>query len=170
MPTGSTEEIRTERLVLAPLRVDDAAEMVGVLSGEALYEFTGGEAPSLAELTARYQAQVAGPEGGAEIWHNWIVRSMASGVALGFVQATVVDDVADVAWVVGLKWQGRGFAKEAAAGMRDWLEALGIRRFEAHIHPGHTASQRVARAIGLRPTGKVDEDGEEIWGTDPGLS
>ena len=32
----------------------------------------------------------------------------------------------------------------------------------AHIHPAHLASQRVARAAGLSPTGEV-HDGEVRW-------
>jgi hypothetical protein len=34
---------------------------------------------------------------------------------------------------------------------------------EAHIHPGHRASQRVARAARLAPTGDVRGDGEMRW-------
>jgi RimJ/RimL family protein N-acetyltransferase len=170
MSTAATTEIQTERLVLAPLQVQDAIEMVGVLSDEALYGFTGGKPPSLAELEARYTAQVSGPKEGEEIWHNWIVRYPITGAAMGFLQATVVGDAADVAWVVGTAWQGQGFAKEGAAAIRRWLTASGIGRFEAHIHPDHIASQRVAIAIGLHATGKTDDEGEAIWSSDPQLS
>ena len=36
----------------------------------------------------------------------------------------------------------------------------------AHIHPGHHASQRVARAAGLMPTAAID-DGETRWTSPP---
>jgi hypothetical protein len=42
--------IRTERLVLCPLRVSDADEMATVLADDSLYEFTGGEPPSVSQL------------------------------------------------------------------------------------------------------------------------
>jgi hypothetical protein len=69
------DRIRSARLCLVPLAVADAGEMVRVLSGEALYAFTGGAPPTLAELRARYARQAAGrsPDGSQE-WRNWIVR------------------------------------------------------------------------------------------------
>jgi hypothetical protein len=39
----------------------------------------------------------------------------------------------------------------------------------AHIHPGHLASQGVARAAGLSPTGDV-YDGEVRWVSSPGAA
>ena len=61
--------LNTERLALEPLTIDHAAEMVAVLADPALYEFTGGEPPGEAELTARYARQTSNPA-----WLNWIVR------------------------------------------------------------------------------------------------
>ena len=97
------------------------------------------------------------------MWHNWILRLVESGTAVGFVQATVVDDAADVAWVVGLDWQGQGYATEAAKAMCEWLASNGVKRFTAHIHPEHLVSGSVATAIGLAATDEVDDDGEVVW-------
>jgi RimJ/RimL family protein N-acetyltransferase len=41
---GPEETIATERLVLTPLRPEDAGELVGVLGDPALHRFTGGAA------------------------------------------------------------------------------------------------------------------------------
>lgn len=159
----SATELRTDRLVLTPLEVEDAAEMVTVLADPALYEFTGGSPPSLDKLEHRYRAQVIGPPRSEEVWHNWILRLLGPKTAIGFVQATVVGGSAELAWVVGLAWQGRGYAIEGAMAMRDWLAAMGTTRFTAHIHPDHHASGKVAIAIGLHRTTEVDKDGEVIW-------
>lgn len=163
----SAGEIRTERLLLTPLEVGDAAEMVTVLDDPALYEFTGGEPPSLEELSTRYRSQVAGSGREDEVWYNWIVRLGESGTAVGFVQTTIEGGDADMAWVIGVACQGRGYAAEAAAAMRSWIAAEGLVSFRAHIHPAHVASQKVATAIGLEPTGELDDEGEEIWGAGP---
>jgi RimJ/RimL family protein N-acetyltransferase len=137
--------------------------MVEVLSNRDLYLFTGGDPPDLAGLEAQYEAQVTGPSLGEEVWHNWILRPNDTGEAVGFVQATVIGDSADVAWVVGVDWQGRGFASEAAAAMCNWLATQGVEKFTAHVHPGHAASQRVAASLGMQATDKIDSDGEVVW-------
>lgn len=108
------------RLRLEPLRVEDADEMVVVLADRSLYAFTGGEPPDVVTLRQRYGAQVGGASPtGDERWLNWIVRRRDEGDTIGYVQATLtapggtaplgdVGDAADVAWVVGVPWQGHG--------------------------------------------------------------
>jgi RimJ/RimL family protein N-acetyltransferase len=161
----TTDRLSTARLRLDPLTVADAAEMVGVLSGTALYVFTGGAPPGLDELRARYQRQAAGrsPDGREE-WHNWILRREPGGEAVGYVQATITDDGqrAEIAWVTGLDWQGQGYATETAQALVTWLDSRGAGVIQAHIHPGHAASAAVARRAGLRPSG-VTHDGEQLW-------
>ena len=137
--------------------------MFAVLSDQVLYTFTGGGPPSLANLASQYANQIAGPSSGDEVWHNWIIRPVATGRAVGFVQATVSGGAADVAWVVGVDWQGEGFASEAAAAMCQWLTSQGVVRINARIHPQHIASERVAASVGLRPTAEIDPDGEVVW-------
>jgi RimJ/RimL family protein N-acetyltransferase len=163
------ESLVTERLELVPLRVDDAEEMVAVLVDPALYRFIGGEPPTLDTLVARYGAQLAGgPSDGREAWHNWIVRERSSGAATGFVQATIVEPIddaarsAEIAWVIGTPWQGRGYATEAARALVAWLESGGVSSIVAHVHPDHGASALVAERAGLEPT-DVMVDGERAW-------
>jgi RimJ/RimL family protein N-acetyltransferase len=159
--------LTTRRLRLDPLTVGAAGEMVAVLADPALYAFTGGAPPSLADLRRRYAAQATGaaPDG-SQGWLNWIVRDGTSGRALGYVQATVEqageDRSADLAWVIEPGSAGRGYATEAATAMLGRLREQGVGTFTAHIHPGHSASMRVAERLGLAPTDDV-VDGERVW-------
>ena len=156
----TTEPISTDRLELTPLSVDDADAMAVVLAAPELYAFTGGTPPTADHLRQTYGRQVEGPADPAEQWHNWIVR--ADGEPVGYVQATVIHDVADIAWMVGIHAQGNGYASEAARAMTQWLIDHGARTVTAHIHPDHHASNGVARRLGLQPTGDF-EDGERRW-------
>jgi RimJ/RimL family protein N-acetyltransferase len=159
------EPIVTARLRLDPLRVADAEEMQGVLADPALHVFTGGGPPTVEELRERYRHQARGSSSdGEEAWLNWVAREADDGSAVGFVQATVTGEgtAADLAWVIGVPWQGLGYATEAALGMADWLRRHGVGSLSARVHPDNVASERVAAALGLEATGEI-EDGERVW-------
>ncbi|TFB67185.1 N-acetyltransferase [Cryobacterium sp. Hz7] len=161
------ELVCSERLLLEPLAVDHAASMVDVLADPSLYEYTGGEAPSLDLLHSRYAAQSVGQaDDGSQWWLNWIVTYRDTGEPAGFVQATVECDgsmlVAEIAWVISPRRQGQGIASEATQMMIGWLRAHEVNRFTAHIHPEHQASIGVARNQALRPTSTA-KDGETRW-------
>ncbi|MBP2336336.1 RimJ/RimL family protein N-acetyltransferase [Saccharothrix coeruleofusca] len=163
-PEGPPER---PEVLLEPLRVSHAEEMVPVLADARLHAFTGGAPPTAQELRRRYAAQVAGPVGQAgRWWLNWVVRRGDDGRAAGFVQATVAEADeglrAEVAWVVGVEHQGRGVARAASRLMVDWLRGRGVARVLAHVRHGHVASEAVARSVGLAPTGVV-VDGERRW-------
>lgn len=163
--------------------------MVDLLADRRLYAFYDDESsPTVEELRRRYARQAAGlsPDG-REVWHSWIVRERTSGRAVGVVQATVgatagtstasVDTAAtpydgaasaELAWVIGVPWQGRGYATEAATAVLDAVRgpasATGddATLVHAHIAPGNAASEAVARRLGLAPTSVV-HDGEIRW-------
>ena len=159
--------IETSRLTLEPLRVEHAEEMVSVLDDEGLYQFIGGRPTTLQELRETYGRQAVGQSpDGARGWLNWIVRDRATGSVVGTVQATLHyaggSMSAQVAWIIGARHQGRGYAKEAAAGMFSWLRGQYVRDFTAHIRSDHAASIAVARHLGLRVTDRL-MDGELVW-------
>ncbi|WP_328318127.1 GNAT family N-acetyltransferase [Streptomyces sp. NBC_00388] len=165
--TNDPEAFATGRLDLVPLRAAHAQEMARVLSDPALHTFIGGSPATADELRARYARQCAGSPDPAVTWWNWVIRLRTEGVAAGTVQATLSGPVAEIAWVVGTEWQGRGIASEAAVGLVALVgEVPGVRTVIAHIHPDHVASAGVARAAGLRPTGEW-QDGEERWRVSP---
>ena len=156
----------TERLLLAPLVPGDADEMAGVLADPALHRFTGGRPATLQELRTRYAALAAGSGRPEEVWRNWIVRRRADARPVGTVQATITRDnggwTATIAWVIGVPWQGQGYAAEAARALVGWLARRDAREVVAHIHPDHAASARVATRAGLLPT-PDQVDGEQVW-------
>ncbi|WP_306329968.1 GNAT family N-acetyltransferase [Streptomyces venezuelae] len=156
--------VRTDRLDLVPLAVAHADEMAVVLADPALHEFIGGAPLTASALRARYGRLVAGSPDPGVRWRNWVVRLRAEERLTGTVQATVTDGgrVAEVAWVIGTEWQGRGIATEAARGLAALLVSEGVRLLVAHVRPDHAASAAVARAAGLSPTDRVEDD-EVRW-------
>ena len=159
------QRILTARTLLAPITVEDADEMAEVLAGRELYAFIGGQPPTVEQLRARYaKLGVGHSEDGQQDWYNWVVRIQADGCAVGTVQATVMCEGtrAEVAWIIGLPWQGQGYASEAARAVVYWLTEGGIGYITAHVHPEHAASAEVARRAGLSATDAI-YDGERRW-------
>ncbi|MGQ4426572.1 GNAT family N-acetyltransferase [Streptomyces violaceoruber] len=160
------QAISTRRLDLLPLRVEHAEEMAVVLSDPALHTFIGGTPDTPQALRSRYQRMTAGSPDPAVSWLNWVIRVRDESCLTGTVQATVGPSghglIAEIAWVVGTPWQGKGIASEAARGLVDLLSRQPVQTVIAHIHPEHRASAAVATAAGLTPTDEWHE-GEIRW-------
>jgi RimJ/RimL family protein N-acetyltransferase len=165
VPAAANAELVTERLVLRPITEADAKDLFAVLKDPRLYEQTSDDPPSSIDaLRRRYRrlSERLSPDD-SELWLNWSVRLRKDRRAIGYVQATVRAADAELAWVIGTPWQGRGHAKEAAKQMVDWLrDEFQVHTFTACIRPGHAASEAVAASVGLQPTdGRIE--GETMW-------
>jgi len=161
----AAQPVSARRLTLVPLLGEHADEMAVTLADPELYAFTGGSPPTRQELSARYERWIAGSPDRAVSWCNWVIQLRSPRCLAGTVQATIStgdDPVAEVAWVVGKPWQGRGIATEAARALVAWLKLQSVKTVIAHIHPDHHASAAVAAAAGLTPTGQL-RDGEMRW-------
>jgi RimJ/RimL family protein N-acetyltransferase len=130
-----------------------------------LHRFTGGSPLTRSELEAqiaKWQGRASPDE--SQIWLSWIVRLAVTGAAVGYVQATITNGCAAIAYVIGTTHSGQGFATEASRAMcRALRERFGVEDLVARIHPQHSASRQVARHVGLVLTGAFDANGEEIW-------
>jgi RimJ/RimL family protein N-acetyltransferase len=169
-PAPTDERLLTPRLELVPVVADDAEELTEVFADERLYVFLASHPTTTEELRARFDrlaaARMTDKEGTAQ--RNWTVRRRSDGRAVGMLQAAFSDRgrAAEIAWAVGVPWQGQGIASEAARAVVGWLERRGGTAITAHIHPGHHASAKVATRAGLRPTGEYrDHEGirEQLW-------
>lgn len=165
LPGDDEMRISTRRLELVPLTAADADDLFPVLEDPALGRFTGETPPADVEVVragfAKWEPRRS-PDG-AELWLNWVVRRRDDDRAVGYVQATVGDGDAAIAWTVGTAFQRQGFATEAGHALIAWLrEELEVPSIVGSIHPDNVASQTAAQRIGLRPTDRRHE-GEVVW-------
>ncbi|MDU0304779.1 MULTISPECIES: GNAT family N-acetyltransferase [unclassified Streptomyces] len=132
----AAQALSTRRPDLLPLRVEHAEEMAAVLSDPALHTFTGGAPDTARALRSRCRRMTAGSPDPATSWLNWVIRLRDESCLTDTVQATVGPAVhgpiAEIAWVVGTPWQGKGIAVEAARGLVYWLS----------LQPVHTVITR----------------------------
>jgi RimJ/RimL family protein N-acetyltransferase len=160
--------IWTPRLRLVPLRPDDADEMASVLGDDRLHEFIGGHPLTAAELRDRYTRLAAGAPDLGETGSTGSCaaaktsRRSAPSRRPSPPGTAGARRTSHVAWVIGVDFQGRGFASEAAEALVEWLWGEGMDDVVAHIHPDHRASALVAARAGLEATDE-EFDGETVW-------
>lgn len=110
--------LRAGALVLEPQVAAHAAEMFGVLSDPAIYEFENA-APESEQWLARRFARLESRRSpdGAQVWLNWVIR-LESGEVAGYVQATLAQDgCAHIAYELGSRFWRRGIATAAVEAM-----------------------------------------------------
>lgn len=109
---------------LEPQLAAHAAELFEVLNDPVLCEFDHELPESEAWLCERFRRlELRRSPDDREWWLNWVLR-LASGEAIGYVQATVSPEGrALVAYVIGSAYWGRGLATRAVECMRHELVA-----------------------------------------------
>ena len=144
----------------------DAPDLFALLRDPALHEFSTAPPPACSdevqERIRRWESRRSPT--GDELWLNWTLRLKQNALAVGYIQATVSDVAAELAWVIGAPYQRQGYATEAGQCVATWiLDYFKVAELRASIHPDHIASQRVAAHVGLRPSGEFTHEGEELW-------
>jgi RimJ/RimL family protein N-acetyltransferase len=162
------ERILTDRLNLRPVTVNDADELAAIFADQRLYAFTGGEPSALEALRSTFARLEAARTASATAQLNWVVRHRVDDQAIGMLQAIFTDggQAAEIAWAIGVAWQGQGLATEATRAVVAWLDAQDVRTITAWIRPDHHASAAVALRAGLTPTGEyrhTELHREQLW-------
>jgi ribosomal-protein-alanine N-acetyltransferase len=147
------DELRTERLVLRPVSLADLEDHVALFADAEVVRYLGDGA-------------TATPEESRE----WVERSLERNASLGWDMRTVrtIDGAfvgrcgiavreldsgveREIAYALARERWGQGFATEAATAVRDHALASGAgRRLISLVAQGNTASERVARKLGMR--------------------
>jgi RimJ/RimL family protein N-acetyltransferase len=142
---------RTARLQIEPLDLVHARGLFEALDHPQVGAFIGGpDVTTLVRLRERIVAVRRGPDNEGEQWLHWAV--LADGVVVGRVEATLHDGLAEVAYVFGPPWWGRGYATEATQWMVDHLaDHYGIATSWATVHPDNAASAALLGRVGFRP-------------------
>jgi RimJ/RimL family protein N-acetyltransferase len=108
---------------------------------------------------------------GAGPWWARLIVVRATGEAagsIGFSGGPDAEGTVTLGYSVYPSYQRLGIASEAAASMVAWaLTQPGVRAVQATIPPGHVASEKVAAAAGMEPTGRTIDDPDEgpvaVW-------
>jgi RimJ/RimL family protein N-acetyltransferase len=156
----------TARLRLEPLEVRHAAALFLALDDERVGRFIGGpDVTTLSALEERIEFLQAGPPADRdEVWGNWAV--VADGRVMGRIEATVHHGVAEVAYLLGPGYWGRGYATEAIDWLVRTLGEAGVTQCWAAVTPGNAASIAVVERLGFAAADPPSD--VPLWSFDPG--
>ena len=163
------KEIKTERLLLRPFRMEDAAAVFeGWTSDPRVAEYTTWYAHSSIEETKGYIGYILSQDG--ERSYNWIIEN--DGKPLGTINVCYADDrlgVAGLAYALSYDSWGKGYATEAAREVARFLFGIGYRKLIAGCDADNVGSARVLEKIGMKQEGCLRKqilrkDGS--WGDD----
>jgi len=150
-PSGVTDDLTTDRLVLRPLRESDLEALAAIYADPQVMRFLGGPRTREDARTGLGWMIAAHHEQGFGLWATTL---RVDGTLIGRC-GILVQDVAghtehEIAYLLGSQWWGRGYATEAAAAIRDHARAeLGLGRLISLIDPENEPSKAVATRIGM---------------------
>jgi ribosomal-protein-alanine N-acetyltransferase len=162
------QAITTARLVLEPLTVGHANDMFELLSDSALYRYLDYPTPaSLEHLRSVYSRLEGGKSpDGSQLWLNWVVR-LHGHIPLGYVQATVADQTAWVAYVLSRKHWGCGYAEEATRAMLEHLASFyGVVRYQASVESENQRSIRLLERLAFHTATAAEQEGHDFSKTE----
>jgi len=133
-----------EALALAHLE-----ELEALLLHEPVYRHIGG-LPEPEAFRRRMRNMLAGPpEGSTELWLNVVVRDGAAGPLLGWLQATLHEGLAEVAFVYGPAHWGKGYARQGLLWLHSHLAQFdGRPALWATTVPANLRSQSLLQRCG----------------------
>jgi len=140
-------------LVYETLGADHAAGLFGPLGDERVWRYIGApDSTTVDELAAEFARRAAGPgpDAGEERWVNYAVRVGEGGAYCGRLEASVRGRWAEIAYLFGPAFWGRGLASEAVGWLRDELRTrFGVTELWAAVRPDNERSLRLLHRLGF---------------------
>lgn len=151
---GSAPEIRTQRLTLRRLSVDDASAVYDYASDQEVARFTLWPSHSSEEFTRKFLANLT-----SETVLSWAILMQETHEIAGMVffhSLVRHHRKAEIAFNLGRRFWKKGIATEAAtAALNFAFGPLGLNRVEATCMPANSGSRRVLEKLGMSREGTL---------------
>lgn len=151
---------RSERLILRRARPEDVEPLIVSWGDPMMTRYTGAKSDVrgfLTQMVADMQAKAPGEVGPDGPWYQFIVERRLDGALIGDLGAgfgVPGERQVELGYRILPEHHRRGYAKEAAAALIDWLIAEhDVHRFVGVAASLNTASTAVLRSLGFRQEG-----------------
>jgi [ribosomal protein S5]-alanine N-acetyltransferase len=150
--------LNTAILILEPQTADHAEAMFEVLSDPAIYEFENAPPVSVDWLHTRFsRLEARASPDGSEQWLNWVIRLTASQQLAGYVQVTISDQQALLAYELSNKHWGKGITQEAvSAVLQELAQHYGIKQYFAILKQSNYRSKKLLDKLGFVPASATE--------------
>ena len=147
MPT-----LNTERLILRPMCVGDAADMFDYAQREDVTTYLLWFPHQSISYTREYLKYIETRYDAGD-FYDWAVIERASGKMIGTCGFTRIDtpnNAGEIGYVLNPEFHGKGYGTEAASeALRFGFDVIGLHRIEAKFMEGNVASLRVMDKLGM---------------------
>jgi RimJ/RimL family protein N-acetyltransferase len=150
-------EIRAERVVLRPLRLDDAAAIVAGCSDPEVPRFIPFVPSPYTQADAEQFLQRVLGRADDDPERTFAIADRNTDELLGVIDGRLHEGGAIGYWLAPAA-RGRGVATEATKAFVRWAQDQGVSRLTLSAHPDNRASQRVAEKVGFVSVGPVPHD------------
>lgn len=159
MNHAGTVPIETERLLLRPLRVEDAEKMyTGWASDPEVVKYLTWPVHSGPEVTRELLALWVS-EYARQDYYNWVLEEKSSGALMGNISVVHSDEAIsslELGYCIGSKWWGKGFMPEAGKAVVHYLfTQTSCQRISARHDVNNPNSGKVMRKLGMTCEGTL---------------
>lgn len=159
--------VETSRLLLRPMRLDDAEDMFDYASDPDVVRFTSWTVhQSTADTRAFLQHAIAAYQ--ADRAASWAVEHKADRKMIGtcgFIWWNQTDAKAELGYALSRDYWGQGYATEAASASVDFgFQVMRLHRIQAECVGLNTGSAHVLEKVGMKPEGVQREAVMDIDG------
>jgi RimJ/RimL family protein N-acetyltransferase len=152
--------VQTPRLVLRPHQVDDAADWYALQSDPTVLRYLSWprRSPRASRRHLHHRTRHTRLEQAGDFLALAVELDgrLIGDVSLHLREVAAGDRRAEIGWIIGTEWAGRGYASEAArALLRIAFETLGARYVTAVMDPDNERSELLARRLGFLQIGEA---------------
>jgi [ribosomal protein S5]-alanine N-acetyltransferase len=143
--------LSTDRLALEPIVPLHARRLFEHLKDDRLYRFHRGQPASEADLKRRFEKWLArkSPDG-SQTWLNFALKRKGDGSYVGWVQATIVGNVATIGYDIFSEHWRQGYAREACSELvRSLFQEHRVSRVVAVVDTENVSSIRLLEVLGF---------------------
>lgn len=155
--------LETERLLVRETTVEDVEAFYGIYSEPAITEYME-DLYSDVEEEKQYVRDYIEKIYTFFEFGVWTVVEKDSGTVIGRAGVSYREgfDEPELGFVIGVPWQGKGYAKEVCSAILEYAkEQLGFGEIQALVEPGNTVSLHLCAGLGMEQIEQVVVKGQK---------